>query len=262
MGSRIRSPLSPVPGDPGFLMLLVSIHDVTPALESGVLQLWDLCSTQGITPALFVVPNWHGHWPLEQHPRFVSWLHDRAGEGTELVLHGERHDEVGLPRSPRDRWRAWGKTKAEGEFLTLDATEASIRLRRGLESLLALGLRPTGFVPPAWLIREDAIASAGALGLSFTEDASSIRLLPSGKRLPSPVVRWSARTPTRAWISVAVAGARWCLQRRTQCPRIALHPQDLQHRTVRRSQAGTLQRWLSRHPPARYADLVSTGLPA
>jgi uncharacterized protein len=243
-------------------MLLVSIHDVTPALESGVLQLWDLCSTQGVTPALFVVPNWHGGWPLEQHPRFVSWLRDRASEGTELVLHGERHDEVGLPRSARDRWRAWGKTQAEGEFLTLDAAEASIRLRRGLESLLALGLRPTGFVPPAWLIREDAIASAGALGLSFTEDASSIRLLPSGKRLPSPVVRWSARTPTRAWISVAVASARWRLQRRTQCPRIALHPQDLRHRAVRRSQAGTLQRWLSRHPPARYADLVLTGLPA
>jgi len=228
-------------------MLLVSIHDVTPALESVVRQLWDLCSTQGVTPALFVVPNWHGGWPLEQHPRFVSWLRDRASEGTELVLHGERHDEVGLPRSARDRWRAWGKTQAEGEFLTLDAAETSIRLRRGLESLLALGLRPTGFVPPAWLIREDAIASAGALGLSFTEDASSIRLLPSGKRLPSPVVRWSARTPTRAWISVAVASARWRLQRRTQCPRIALHPQDLQHRAVRRSQAGTLQRWLSRH---------------
>jgi uncharacterized protein len=258
MGSRIRSPVWPVPGDPEILMLLVSIHDVTPALECEVLQLWDLCSTHGVTPALFVVPNWHGRWPLDQHPRFLSWLRDRASEGTELVLHGDRHDEVGLARGARDRWRAWGKTHAEGEFLTLNATEASLRLRRGLESLLALGLRPTGFVPPAWLMREEAIASAGALGLSFTEDDASIRLLPSGKRLPSPVVRWSTRTPTRAWMSVAVAHARWRLQRGSHCPRIALHPQDLQHRAVRRSQSGTLQRWLLRHPPARYADLVST----
>jgi len=87
-------------------MLLVSIHDVTPALGSGVLRLWDLCSREGITPALFVVPEWHGAWPLEHHPGFVAWLRDRAAEGAELVLHGERHDEVGSTRSLEDL-RAW-----------------------------------------------------------------------------------------------------------------------------------------------------------
>jgi predicted deacetylase len=59
-------------------MLLVSIHDVTPALESRVLKLWELCSSHGVVPALLVVPDWHGEWPLQRHPRFVRWLLDRA----------------------------------------------------------------------------------------------------------------------------------------------------------------------------------------
>ena len=44
--------------------LLVSIHDVSPALEAPVRALWDLCQSLGITPALLVVPDWHGEWPL------------------------------------------------------------------------------------------------------------------------------------------------------------------------------------------------------
>jgi predicted deacetylase len=238
-------------------MLLVSIHDVTPALDAGVVRLWDLCLAHGVMPALFIVPNWHGDWPLERHPGFVAWLRDRAAEGADVVLHGERHDEVGLPRSAGDVWRAWGKTKREGEFLTLDASAAATRLQRGLERLRELGLEPTGFVPPAWLAREEAIMSAADCGLRFTEDARSIRLLPSKIRIASPVVRWSARTPAMAWGSVAVSSARWLFQQRAVWPRIALHPQDLEHPAVRRSHRNTLRRWLRRHRPGRYANLVA-----
>jgi predicted deacetylase len=243
-------------------MLLVSIHDVTPALASGVTRLWDLCAGRGVTPALFVVPNWHGDWPLEQHPGFLGWLRDRAAEGAEVVLHGDRHDEVGLPRTVRDAWRAWGRTAREGEFLTLDGARASLRLARGVERLRDLGLTPTGFVAPAWLASEEAFRAAAACGLSFTEDSRSIRVFSSGRRIPSPVVRWSARTATRAWGSVAVAGARWRLQHRSPYPRIAFHPQDLEHHAVTRSHASTLQRWLGRHRAGHYSDLTSGSVPA
>ena len=144
-------------------MLLVSIHDVSPAQASAVDRLWSLCAERGITPTLLVVPNWHGEWPLQSHPRLVQWVRARAADGAEIALHGERHDEVGLPRRPADRWRAWGRTDGEGEFLTLDATAARERLLRGLELLREVGLEPTGFVPPAWLAREVAHEAAAAL---------------------------------------------------------------------------------------------------
>ena len=237
------------------MSLLVSIHDVTPALADGIVRLWALCAARGLTPALLVVPEWHGEWPLEAHPEFVAWLRARAADGAEIVLHGERHDEAGLPRRLSDELRAWGRTAREGEFLTLDGAAAGERIARGRHRLRALGLEPVGFVPPAWLAREDGHGAAGRAGLGFSEDQHAIRLFPSGRRVASPVVRWSARTPLRAWGSLAVARARWTLQRRAPLPRIALHPGDLGHPATAAALGPTLDRWLARHAPISYAAL-------
>lgn len=237
------------------MSLLVSIHDVTPALEEGVRRLWALCQAQGVRPALLVVPDWHGEWPLERHPQFVAWLRAREAEGADIVLHGERHDEAGLSRRPSDELRAWGRTAREGEFLTLDAAAAGERIGRGLARLRVLGLAPIGFVPPAWLARDEGHRAAGAAGLAFSEDDRAIRLFPSGRRIASPVVRWSARSAVRAWGSVAVARARWALQRRTAVPRIAFHPQDLGHPATAGDLAPTLARWLASHAPITYSAL-------
>jgi predicted deacetylase len=235
--------------------LLVSIHDVTPALAGGVMQLWEICARRGVRPALLVVPDWHGQWPLEAHPAFVQWLRGRMADGAEIVLHGERHDEAGLPRTPVDSIRAWGRTLREGEFLTLDGSAAGERIARGRARLTALGLAPVGFVPPAWLASAAGHRAVGDNGLGFSEDDRAIRLFPSGRRVRSPVVRWSARTPARAWGSVAVARARWMLQGRAPLPRIAFHPQDLAHPATAAALGPTLDRWLGRHRPIAYSAL-------
>ncbi|MFL5493003.1 MAG: DUF2334 domain-containing protein [Gemmatimonadales bacterium] len=239
------------------MSVLVSIHDVTPALGTGVARLWQLCIERRVTPALLVVPDWHGAWPLDRHPEFVEWLRARAAEGAEIVLHGERHDEVGLPRRMPESLRAWGRTAREAEFLTLDAMAAAERIARGLACLRRLGLRPVGFVPPAWLAREEGHRAVGAAGLGFSEDQRIVRLFPSGRMLRSPVVRWSARSPARAWGSVAVARARWTLQRRAPLLRVALHPQDLAHPATARSLGVNLDRWLTVHQPISYSLLAS-----
>jgi predicted deacetylase len=235
--------------------LLVSIHDVTPALADGVMRLWSLCAERGVRPALFVVPNWHGAWPLDAHPVFVAWLRARADDGAEIVLHGDRHDEAGLPRGLGDRLRAWGRTAGEGEFLTLRRDEAAARIARGLARLRTVGLDPVGFVPPAWLARPEGHDAAGDAGLVFTEDDRAIHLYPSRRRVASPVVRWSARTSVRAVGSVAVARARLALQSGAAYPRVAFHPQDLAHPVTARALGPTLDRWLARHPPVAYRAL-------
>jgi predicted deacetylase len=217
--------------------LLVSIHDVTPALESGVLRLWEMCAARDLSPALLVVPDWHGRWPLDRHPGFVRWLRERAAGGAEIVLHGERH--------------------SSGEFRTLDRAAARERIERGVRVLRDLGLHPAGFVPPAWRARESGHAAAGDAGLGFSEDARSIRIFPGGRRLRSPAVRWSARTAARSWGSVAVARSRWLLQRRSRCVRIAFHPQDYAHPRTAHDLPATLDRWLGRHPPVGYGALLA-----
>jgi predicted deacetylase len=239
------------------MTLLISIHDVTPALARECEVLWALCERRGVVPALLVVPDWHGVAPLEASPDFVAWIRARAAQGAEIFLHGERHDEVGLPRTWRDELRAWGKTNREGEFLTLNGAAAAERMTRGLALFARLGLAPVGFVPPAWLATEEGFAAAGAVGLPLTEDDATIRLPSRGRRLPSPVLRWSARTPFRARASALVADAKWRLYRRAPLVRIALHPGDLAHAAAIRSIERTLDRWLADRCPVPYASLLA-----
>jgi predicted deacetylase len=250
--TRVHIAPSSVGASPG---LLVSIHDVTPAFDVQIRRLWELCRFHAVTPALLVVPNWHGAWPLDAHPDYVRWIRERAADGAEIILHGERHDEVGLRRSLRDAWRAVGRTNREGEFLTLDTDDARQRIDRGLALLRGFGLAPTGFIPPAWLCREETHDVVRDAGLHFSEDAQGIRLHRRNARVVAPALRWSARTTVRARLSSAIASLRWTLHQGVPVLRIALHPQDLQHPDVERSIERELERWMTRKTAVRYDSL-------
>jgi uncharacterized protein len=216
-----------------------------------------MCRDHGVTPALLVVPNWHGEWPLDQSPAFVQWVRECAAAGAEVLLHGERHDETGTPRKWRDAARAWGKTAREGEFLTLDEPAARERIDRGLALFARLGLSAAGFVPPAWLAREGCARAVAAAGLRVSEDDRAIHVHDSRgrRRIASPVVRWSSRTPVRAYGSAAVAAVRWRVQRHARHVRLAFHPADLDHPATARSAATALDQWLAGRPAVRYTDL-------
>ncbi|MCU0619194.1 MAG: polysaccharide deacetylase family protein [Gemmatimonadaceae bacterium] len=239
------------------MSVLLSIHDVTPAWRAHVDALWALCRARGATPALLVVPQWHGDWPLEAHPDYVAWVRARADEGAELFLHGERHDEVGSPRTLGDTLRAAGRTNREGEFLTLDHAAAHARIGRGLARFAALGLDPIGFVPPAWLMRDGTRTACAAHGLRVLEDDGAVYLLRERRRLASPVLRWSGRTAARARGSAWQAAWRWRTQRHAPHFRIALHPMDLEHPITRRSVEDELDRWLAHRPAVPYASLLA-----
>ena len=225
--------------------LLVSIHDVTPAHEDRIRELWRLCRACSSTPALLVVPDWHGRWPLRKHDSFVGWVRSCASAGAEIILHGERHDEIGLARGWRDNVRAFGRTSREGEFLTLDADEAFERISRGLALFRELGLCATGFIPPAWLARDATHEAVARAGLKFSEDEGGVRIHEtrlSSLKVAAPAVRWSGRTVLRAHGSALVAKVRWKRQRHSPFVRIALHPQDLDSDVTARSLEAELKR--------------------
>ncbi len=235
--------------------LLVSIHDVTPALETPVRALWAMCRQHGVTPALLVVPEWHGEWPIERAPEFMAWVRSCASEGAEVFLHGERHDEIGSPRSWRDELRAVGRTAKEGEFLTLSYEAAQLRIARGLDRLAAQRLTPVGFIPPAWLALEGTHDVVRDAGLHVSEDADGVRVHPNDVRLAAPALRWSGRTTVRAWGSRATAELRWRTQRGAPLVRLALHPQDLAHPVTAASVARETARWIRARPVIHYAQL-------
>lgn len=239
--------------------LVASIHDVTPAHEAAVRQLWNDLRLRGVTPALFVVPNWHGAWPLARHSRFVAWLQRCAADGAELFLHGERHDEVGLARGLADQLRAVGRTAAEGEFLALDAWQARERIERGVQLLASLDLPPIGFVPPAWLARPATHGVVRDVGLTLSEDVRRVYIHEPGspsRAVAAPTLRWSGRSDWRARTSRAVGRVRWRLLHPRPAVRMALHPQDLAHDVTRAAVRDAIERWPIERRPCGYRDLA------
>jgi uncharacterized protein len=235
--------------------LLVTIHDVTPAFASSVESLWRLCESRGVIPGLLVVPDWHGETAVESDAAFAAWLRARAAQGAEIFLHGERHDEAGLPRTLRDEIRAFGRTNREGEFLTLGYETARARIDRGIARLRAIGLDPVGFVPPAWLAKTATHAAVRDAGLLVSEDDGVVYVHAPERSIASPVVRWSGRGFVRAYGSVAFERLRWWLQRREPVMRIALHPGDLAHPATASSIERGLDAWLSVRRQTFYREL-------
>lgn len=238
------------------MKLLVSIHDVTPAHASSVQRIWSHCMSIGVRPALLVVPNWHGQWPLDDYRVFVDWVRDcERVAGAEVFLHGERHDEYATRRAFAESVRAFGRTAREAEFLTLRYDRARDRIARGLRLLRRLGLSPIGFVPPAWLAHRDCRSAVTDCGLAISEDDASVSLHARGVRLASPVIRWSTRTPLRARASTIVAQTARVRLRSSWLVRIALHPHDIEHAETWSSVRATLDHWLGIRRPWRYGAL-------
>src|SRR5207244_2307289 len=240
------------------LRLLVAVHDVAPANARRLEVLYHLLDELGVRRyALLVVPNWHGSWPLVEYPDFVAQLRERAANGAEILLHGWRHDEVGLPRSLAHRLRTVGRTDREGEFASLTPVEAAARIARGLAALRCAGLEPLGFVPPAWLAGPTLPRVVREEGLTFTEDAHAVVALNGqGQRIAAPATCWSTRRSWRAAGSVVVASLRLRLERARPLVRVALHPPDADVPAVLASCRRTLVALLERRRLTTYRELL------
>lgn len=228
--------------------LLVSLHDVSPRHAASVRSIVGWLGRLGLPPAqLLVVPDFHGKWPLASHAGFCQEISDWARLGHELVLHGYFHLESptsGMASGNlRSRFQRRFLTAGEGEFLSLDAKEAGVRLDRGLDmwAEACLSPRPTGFIPPAWLHRPDLDDALWERGFEWTENHQGFRFR-DGMRLPSPVITWASRDPLRRIGSRIYCPSAVRLHKNADLLRIAIHPHDFDHPSLVRSIERTLRR--------------------
>lgn len=208
--------------------IVASIHDVTPAHAERIGKIYDLFAEVGVTQyALLVVPNYHGAWPLEEHPDFVADLRRRQKAGSEIFLHGLRHDEHGLRRSLGQALTGAGRTNQEAEFLPLTAAQAADRVDQGLRLFRTLGLTPVGFIPPGWLFGRDTVHIIRERHLRITEGIVAIADTESGRRLVAPAWGWDTRARWLATACAWLARLRCVVERPVRVARVAVHPPDI-----------------------------------
>ena len=206
--------------------------------------------------ALFVVPDWHGAWPLEQHPGLVEELRRRQAVGAEVLLHGYRHDEAGHTRSLGDRLLVFGRTAGSAEFMMLAREEAARRMDRGLATLRGVGLEPVGFVPPAWLFGDGTVELMRERGLHITEGFWRVHDVRRGRSVFAPALSWSTARAWRSLLTAGIARVRGPVERGRAVVRVAIHPPDIERPVVARSLERTLVRLVAEREVVGYREAL------
>ena len=238
-------------------LLLASIHDVSPRFESEVDRLMELLAPHvGQRLAMLVVPNHWGDAPITRGSTFAGRLRGWAESGVEMFLHGYFHRDQSRPESAADRLRARLMTAGEGEFLGLSRDSASARIAEGRALVEdVIGRRVDGFVAPAWLYGEGALAALAESGIPLAEDHWRVWSPMTGARLASgPVITWASRTPTRLASSLFAAAA--LRHAPLDVLRIGVHPPDCRHPALVRSIDKTFGIARKTRRAGRYSDLL------
>jgi len=226
--------------------LCVVVHDVAPATWPRCERLLAMLDEIGATPVtLLVVPDFHGRGCIDATPEFLHAIEHRTARGDEIALHGYFHrDDAPSPRSPRGWLRRRVLTDGEGEFADLDADGAETRLQLGLEVFARARLRPSGFVPPAWLASAGTHEAMRRVGLGWTSTHAALLDLARNSRITAPCLTASPRSSWRrrasiAWLRFGSRVFAWF-----PLVRVGLHPGDADHAELVACWRATISRLL------------------
>lgn len=238
--------------------LLASIHDVGPRFESEVDRLADLMAgvLGGPRFAMLVVPDHWGLAPLGEAPAFRARLRAWADQGVEMFVHGWYHKDM-AEHAGLASFKARHMTAGEGEFLGLSQVEAARRMADG-KALIedAIGRPAAGFIAPAWLYGEGAMAALREGGFALAEDHMRVWHPATGATLAwGPVVTWASRSRTRQLSSLAVAALARNTFHALDVVRVATHPGDTGVPALLDSIRRTLGAFARRREAGRYAGL-------
>jgi uncharacterized protein len=139
--------------------LIVSVSGIGERTLSDVEAFCAQMDARKVPVSLLVAPRLAGDYRLDRDPRTVEWLTDRRARGDAIVLHG--YDDA----ATKNR---------RGEFATLRAHEANLRLMGADRVLEHLGLRTRLFAAPGWVVSPGAVKALPANGFRLLADLHGV----------------------------------------------------------------------------------------
>lgn len=207
--------------------LVVSLHDVSP-------HTWEPCqrilAALDVPVSLLVIPDHHGRGHFLKNTAFCEWLRTRVAAGDEAVIHGYTHQRA---RRSGDSWKTQILTRSytagEGEFFDLGfaATRDLVAKARG--EFLAMGVQPSGFIAPAWLLSAEGERALRELGIGYTTRLRTITALQRSDEWISQSLCWSVRARWRRAMSLVWNAHLFHRSEKAPLMRIAIHPADIAH---------------------------------
>jgi predicted deacetylase len=239
--------------------LVVSIHDVAPSTRAIAEKIVSAVARKGIhVCSLLVVPDYHHQGPAMKDPHFVSWLRDLTAQGHEIVIHGYFHERPARKNETvRDKFITQLYTQSEGEFYDIDYDEAFRRIKTARDEFHAAGLRPRGFVAPAWLLSAEAERAARDAEMEYTTSLRSIRDLRSGESFAMRSLVYSVRNKWRRAASLAWNAALARILKMSPLLRLSVHPPDYAHSAIWGQIVDLMNAAEGVRAPTTYQDWIS-----
>ncbi len=237
--------------------MAVSFHDVHPGTRNAAERFLASMGERGVAKVtLMLVPCWHGDPPFSADRSFTHWLQDQAAAGHDICLHGHRHQGGPPPRQVPLRTSYYYYTSGQCEFLHLPQQKALNLIEEDLDLLHHAGIRASGFIPPGWVMEDNARDRLRRKGIAYTTDLQGVYLLNKSRMVVSPLL---IDPQTQGWRrGLGRLGMRLRRQRSRALPllRVCVHHSELQ--------GGAEPHWLyeivSREAPRRevltYAELA------
>jgi predicted deacetylase len=239
--------------------LVVSIHDVAPLNRKLVDELLASLRHRGVRAcSLLVVPDYHHQGLATKDRHFVSWLRELESAGHEIVIHGYFHER---PRRANetiaDRFFTCFYTAGEGEFYDLDYAEALRRITAARDEFRTIGLKPRGFVAPAWLLSTEAERAARDAEFEYTTRLQTVHDLRSGERFFARSIVYSLRSAWRRKASRAWNATLFRVLKGGPLLRISVHPPDYSHPRIWRQIVNFIDATIGSRTATTYQDWIA-----
>ncbi len=238
---------------------VVSLHDVSPHTWPDCARILGDLRELGVEKcSLLVIPDHHRRGHFLADPGFCAWLGEQARAGHELVIHGSVHQRsrrAGEGLAARLTTQFY--TADEGEFFDLDRATAHALVAQARVDFRQIGLAPTGFIAPAWLLSADAEAALRDLGLDYTTRLGTVLdLQKNGPAFRSQSLVWSVRSAWRRAVSRAWNALLFRRLAGNPLMRLSIHPVDLAHPAIWRQIRALTIRAIAERDPRTYADWI------
>lgn len=239
--------------------LVVSLHDVAPVTQAACAEIIAELARVGVSVcSLLVVPDYHHAGSSLQNREFVSWLRALQADGHEIVIHGYYHQRERRSKETfRDKCMTRFYTQDEGEFYDLPYDEAFRRITAAQAEFTAAGLKPHGFIAPAWLMNEEGERAAADAGMEYTTGLATVRDLRVMATYRSRSLVYSVRRPWRRTVSRGWNAALFRRLKDAPLMRISIHPPDIGFAQVWTQIRRLLAQATERRTPTTYGTWVA-----
>lgn len=238
---------------------VVSVHDVAPPTWQKSARIVEELRRFGIgVCSLLVVPDYHHSGLSMENAKFVKWLRDCEEDGHEIVAHGYYHQrDRRESESVRDMFITRLYTSDEGEFYDLAYAEARERVGKARAQFEGVGLKPCGFIAPAWLLGAEAELAVADEGFEYTTRLTSVRDLRIGADTRARSLVHSVRDEWRRKVSLAWNAMLFRHLGDAPLLRLGLHPPDLDHTAIWRQVEAQCRAISDTHTPTTYRDWIA-----